>query len=266
MINFKNQKVRYFELIKELAVTDFKLKFQGSVLGYLWSLVKPLMLFAVLYVVFTQFLKIGGNIDHYAVYLLLGVVFWGFFSELTAGSLDSIVSRGDLIRKIYFPRIVLVLSRGITIFITFMLNLFAVFLFIIFTGVDIDLKILFLPLIIIELFILSLGVGLFLSSFFVKYRDIAHIWEIVLQALFYATPILYPLSLVPSPYNKILLLNPVAQVIQDARYVMVTDQTTTAWNSLPLRFIWIPYVLPFIALIFGLIVFNKSAAKFAEEV
>lgn len=122
---------KYSYLIRELALTDFKLKYQGSILGYLWSLVKPLMLFTVLYFVFTQILKIGGSIEHYPVYLLLGVVMWGFFAELTSISLGSIVERGALIRKVYFPRIILVVSRGFTSLLTFLLNLIVVFVFLV---------------------------------------------------------------------------------------------------------------------------------------
>ncbi|PIP31008.1 LPS ABC transporter [bacterium (Candidatus Howlettbacteria) CG23_combo_of_CG06-09_8_20_14_all_37_9] len=257
---------KYISLIKELALTDFKLKYQGSVLGYLWSLVKPLMLFLVLYVVFTRFLKIGGSIEYYPTYLLLGVVMWGFFTEITATSLDAIVCRGDLIRKIYFPRIVLVISRGITSFITFILNLLVVLIFILIIGIPLHLKALLFPLVILELFILSIGIALILSSLFVKFRDLAHIWEVVLQALFYATPILYPLSLVPSKIAKFLMLNPVAQIIQDVRYLLITDQTSTAYRVLGSKLFIIPYLIPFVVFVFGYHLFMKSASKFAEEI
>ena len=121
------EKKNYLELTKELAITDFKLKYQGSVLGYFWSLAKPIMFFLVLYLVFAKFLKIGGSIEHYPAYLLLGVVLWGFFAELTAMSLGAIVSKGDLIRKVFFPRIILVVSGSMTALMTFSLNLIAVF-------------------------------------------------------------------------------------------------------------------------------------------
>jgi ABC-2 type transport system permease protein len=256
----------YIGLTKELSLTDFKLKYQGSVLGYLWSLVKPLMLFVVLYLVFTKVFRVGDSMPHFPVYLLLGVVMWGFFSEITATSLDAIVNKGDLIRKIYFPRIVLVISRGVTSLITFVLNLLIVLVFIIFKGGDIRFESIFFVLLIVELFILAIGVGLFLSALFVRYRDLSHIWEIVLQAAFYATPILYPLSLVPTPYNQLLMLNPVAQIIQDSRYLLITDQTQTVWQIMSFKFYVIPYLLPFVVLFFGYKLFNKSATKFAEEV
>ena len=260
------KKYKYYSLVKELALTDFKLKYQGSVLGYLWSLVKPLMLFLVLYLVFTRVFKLGNSIPHYPVYLLLGVVIWGFFTEITANSLGVIVGKGDLIRKVYFPRIVLVLSGGVTSLITFLLNLIIVFIFMFFTHVDMSYLFPLFLLLIVELFILSIGVGLILSSMYVKFRDLSHIWEIILQAMFYATPILYPLSLVPGPFNKIIMLSPMAQIIQDSRYLLVTQQTETAWMVMSSKIYIIPYVLPLIILIMGYILFEKSAAKFAEEV
>lgn len=266
MIKLKKQNIRYVELVKELSLTDFKLKYQGSFLGYLWSLAKPLMLFAILYIVFTKFLRIGGNIPHYALYLLTGVVFWMFFAETTATSITSIVGKGDLIRKIYFPRMVLVISGATTAMLTFLLNFLAVLIFALINKVPYSPNSILLPAILLELFILVVGIGLFLSSLYVKYRDVSHIWDIVLQGMFYATPILYPLTLVPAPYNKLLVMSPIAQIIQDARYALISTETITAWKILPFKFVWIPYTLPIVIFILGYFQFNKSAAKFAEEV
>lgn len=260
------KKGNYGNLIRELSLTDFKLKYQGSVLGYLWSLAKPLMMFSVLYVVFTQFLRIGSSIEKYTLYLLLGIVMWMFFVEITASSLDAIVGKRDLIRKIYFPRIILVISRALTALITFCLNLIVVFVFLFINGVKPNSNFLLFPVIIIEFFILTVGISLILSALYVKFRDLSHIWEVALMALFYGTPILYPLSLVPIRYAKVLMLNPVAQIIQDARYILITKQAGTSWKLLPPSVVWIPYTLPIITFIFGYWLFNKYAAKFAEEI
>lgn len=261
-----NSKYRYAELIRELALTDFKLKYQGSILGYIWSLAKPLALFLVLYVVFSKFLKIGSSIDNYPSYLLLGIVIWGLFTEITAASLDAIVGKGDLIRKVYFPRIALVLSKGVASLVTFCLNLLVVLVLIAIAGVDIHFKALLFPLLIIEAFILTVGIGLILSSMFVKYRDLSHIWEVGLQVLFYATPILYPVTFIPQKFAKILMLNPMAQIIQDARYILITDQSITAWQIYSWRFLWIPYSMPIVVFIIGYWLFQRSSAKFAEEI
>jgi len=256
----------YTGLVRELALTDFKLKYQGSVLGYLWSLVKPLMTFLVLYFVFTRIFRIGGSIAHYPVYLLIGIVLWEFFSEITSTSILSIVINGDLIRKIYFPRIVLVISQGMTGLMTFVLNFLVAIIFLVFLGVSLHITSILTLFLIFELFILTVGISFILSALFVRFRDISHIWEVLMMVAFYATPILYPLSLVPTPLAKILMLNPMAQIIQDTRYLLVTHQTETVWNVLSWRFAWIPYALSFVILFLGYRIFQKSAAKFAEEV
>lgn len=256
----------YIGLVKELALTYFKLKYQGSVLGYFWSLVKPLMLFLVLLFVFTKVFKLGGSIAHYPVYLLLGIVIWGFFSEITAISLGAIVENGDLIRKVYFPRIVLVIARSVTSLMVFVLNLLVVLVFMFFEKIMPGFSSILVLGLILELFILATGIGLILSSLFVRYRDVAHIWEVVLTAAFYATPILYPLSLAPKRFAGLLMLNPMAQIIQDMRYLLITKQSSTVLGTLPFTLAWIPYALPFLIFAFGYWLFNKSSAKFAEEV
>jgi ABC-2 type transport system permease protein len=259
--------LKYNNLIKTLALTDFKLKYQGSVLGFLWSLFKPLFLFSVILIVFTKVFNLGNSVPFYPVYLLFGIVIWTFFIEATVSCLYSIVSKGDLIRKVYFPRIVLVFSNSFTAFLTLCSNLIIVVLFIIFFGATpLFENIIFVPFLLFELFIFVLGIGLLLGSLYVKFRDIAHIWEIGLQALFYATPILYPLSIVPSNLAKIVILSPLAQIIQDLRFILITRESQTAIGVLGWPLALIPYILPFVIFVVGVFVFEKMAAKFAEEI
>ncbi len=257
-------------LLRELVITDFKLRYQGSVLGYLWSLLKPLMLFAILYIVFVQFFKLGKAIEHYPVYLLLGIVMWTFFTEATAQGMSAIVARGDLIRKINFPKYIIVVSGTISALINLLLNLIIVFVFLIINGVDIHWSLLLLPINIAELYIFSLAIAFLLSAMFVKFRDVSHIWEVVLQGAFYATPILYPVGLVvaASPViAKVLMLNPVAQIIQDARYNVVTHQAVTVNSLIDNPFIAaIPYVLVILSIILASWYFKKSQKYFAENV
>ena len=253
-------------LIKELAITDFKLRYQGSVLGYLWSLMKPIMLFLVMYFVFTRIFRVGNDVPHYPVYLLLGIVMWEFFTEVTSGSMTAIVGQGDLIRKVYFPRIVLVISRSMTALLTFGLNFIAILAFMLYNGVRLNWGILIFPVLVLELTVLIMGISFFLSSLFVRFRDIGHIWDVVIRALFYATPILYPLSIVPQNLAKMQMLNPVAQILQDARYLLITKEAIRAVDILPGYILWVPYVLPLIVFAVGYFIFEKSAAKFAEEV
>jgi ABC-2 type transport system permease protein len=255
-------------LLSELVRTDFKLRYQGSVLGYAWSLLRPLLLFVILYVVFVKFLKLGAGVPHYPVYLLLGIVIWNFFNEMTVQSLGSIVGRGDLIRKIRIPRWIIVFSSSLSALINLMLNLVVIAIFMAVNHVDVTRTILWMPLILAEVYIFALGVSLFLSAAFVKFRDINYIWEVILQAGFYLTPILYPLSRITNlNLQKLILCNPMAQAIQDARYAMVTHQTDTAhrifdggWYQL------IPFIVVALVFVIGLAYFRKDSAYFAENI
>lgn len=255
-------------LLSELVRTDFKLRYQGSVLGYAWSLLRPLLLFLILYIVFVKFLRLGASIPHYPVYLLLGIVIWNFFQEMTSQSLGSIVGRGDLIRKIRIPRWMIVFSSSISALINFFLNLLVVAVFIILNHVDFSAGVLLLPLIFLEVYLFALGCSLFLSAMFVKFRDINYIWEVILQAGFYMTPILYPLSLIPNlTLQKVILLNPMAQAIQDARYVSITKETTTAYTLFEGGWYkFIPFIIVAVVLIGGLAYFRKESKYFAENI
>lgn len=255
-------------LLGELVRTDFKLRYQGSVLGYTWSLLKPLLLFAILYTVFVKFLKLGSGIPHYPIYLLLGIVIWNFFSETTSQSLVSIVQRGDLIRKIRIPRWIIVISASVSALINLGLNLIVIVVFLLLNRVDIRSTILLLPLNLLEVYIFALGVSFILAAAFVKFRDLTNIWEITLQAGFYLTPIFYPLTLISKvEYQKILLINPVAQAMQDARYNVVTDQVVTArslYGDSLLRFV--PFIIIALTLLVGIPYFKKRSKTFAEDV
>lgn len=256
-------------LLRELVVTDFKLRYQGSVLGYLWSLLKPLLLFTILYFVFVRFLKFGEGIEHFEVSLLLGIVLWSFFTEATTQGMQALVSRGDLIRKINFPKYIIVVSGTISALINLLLNLLVVVFFVIINGVDIKWSILLLPLNILELYVFALAIAFALSAVFVKYRDVSHIWEVLLQGLFYATPILYPLTMVIEGASlfiaKILMLNPIAQIIQDARYSAISHETITTVSFLdnPL-YVAIPYSIIAATIIFAVLYFKKNQKYFAE--
>lgn len=255
-------------LLRELVVTDFKLRYQGSLLGYAWSLLRPLLLFLILYIVFVRFLKLGSGVPHYPIYLLLGIVLWSFFTEMTSQSLSSIVARGDLIRKIRIPRWIVVMSSSVSALINLILNLAVVLVFMIVNGVDVGVYAFWFPVILAQIYIFALGVSLFLGAAFVKYRDISHIWEIALQALFYLTPILYPLSIITNvTVQKILLLNPMAQAIQDARNILVTNQTITIAEVFhdPLARL-IPLGITFIVVILGVLYFKKESKYFAENI
>ncbi len=254
--------------MSELVRTDFKLRYQGSVLGYAWSLLRPLMLFAILYVVFVKFLRIGAGVPHFPVYLLLGIVLWQFFADMTTQSLGSIVGRGDLIRKIRIPRWIIVFSSSILALINLALNLLVIGVFMIINKVEVSTAILALPLILLEIYVFALGVSLFLSAAFVKFRDLNYIWEVLMQAAFYLTPILYPLSLITNEtFRKLILLNPMAQAIQDARYSLVTRETLTIRSVFDGGwYVLIPFMIVIASLVIGVWYFKKESRYFAENI
>src|SRR5882672_2539423 len=214
-------------LLKELVITDFKLRYQGSILGYLWSLLKPLMIFLIMYVVFLKFLRFDFGVPHPTVYLFAGIITWNFFSETTGNALSSIVGKGDLLRKINFPKYVIVLASSLNALINLLLNFVVLAMFMVLDGVHFGPELLWIVPIVVELYVFSLALGFILGTMFVRPRDMAQIWEVVMQGMFYAVPMFYPLQLVPEKYAKLLLLNPIAQMMQDMRHVLVSPQTLT---------------------------------------
>ncbi len=253
-------------LLRELVITDFKLRYQGSVLGYAWSLLKPLLMFAILYVVFVKFLKIGAGIPHYPIYLLLGIVLWGFFTEMTGQSLGSIVGREALIRKIRIPRWIIVISASVSALINLSLNLIVVAVFLVINQVELTWSALLLPLTLVEIYVFALGLSFFLAAAFVKFRDLSNIWDIIVQAGFYLTPILYPLSMIPNDFfQKLLLMNPMAQAIQDARHNVVVQDTVTTWSLVSGWKAFIPLVIVAATVAVGVLYFKKHSTSFAEN-
>ncbi len=257
-------------LLSELVRTDFKLRYQGSVLGYAWSVLRPLFLFLILYIVFVNFLKIGGSIPHFPAYLLLGIVLWQFFSDMTTQSLGSIVARGDLIRKISIPRWIIVLSSSLLAVVNLTLNLLVVTVFLVLNKVDVSSAAVLVPLIIFEIYLFALGISLFLSALYVKFRDIGYIWEVFLQAGFYLTPILYPVSLITNEtIQKFIFLNPMAQAIQDARYLLVSQDKAVVTINRVFDAGWysfIPFSFVAVALVIGILYFRKESKHFAENI
>lgn len=257
-------------LLKELTKTDFKLRYQGSVLGYLWALLRPMMLFAILYFVFTKVFRFGDGIPHYAVYLLTGVVLWNFFMESTNQGIQAIVGRGDLIRKISFPKWIVVVSATATALINFAINLAVIIAFALMNGVTPNFGwILILPFV-VELYLLSLGISMLLGAINVKYRDISSIWEVLMQAVFYAVPIIYPISFVMASsvtLAKILMLNPIAQAVQDIRYWLVTKEAVRTWDLIGnIGIKSVPILIVLMVLVLASAYFRKRSKRFAEEI
>lgn len=267
---FKRKYAYSLILLRQLVITDFKLRYKGSILGYLWSVLKPLALFAILYVVFVHFLRVGNAVPHFAVYLLLGVVFWNYFVEVTLTGITAIVGKGDLLRKLSFPRYVIVVAGSLSALINLGINLVVVFFFMVINGVPFTWTSLLVVFPIMELFVFALSLAFILSALFVRLRDINYIWEVVLQGGFYATPILYPVSTIlaaSSLAGKIIMLNPMAQLIQDARAVLVTNQATTITNIYGNAYArLIPIAIVLALAVIAVIYFKKRSPHFAEEI
>lgn len=224
-------------------------------------------MFTIMYLVFVKFLKIGHNIEHPAVYLLLGIVLWNFFGEVTIGSVTAIAGKGDVIRKINFPKYVIVLSNLSSGVINLGLNAIVIAVFMVIAGVTIHWSILLIVPLLLELSIIALGFAFLLSALFVKFKDVSYIWDVIMQAGFYLTPIFYLLTMLPVGFAKLLVLNPLAQIIQDARYAIVTHQSVTIWTLWQSKLLWlVPVGICLFALVLGAWYFRSRSKYFAEEV
>lgn len=252
-------------ILREMVSTDFKVRYQGSALGYVWSLLRPIFQFAILYVVFVYFFKLNRGIEHFPTYLFTGLVLWNFFVEATSTGMTAIVSNGDLIRKISIPRFLVVVATSVSALINLGLNLIVLLVVALLDGVVPSLSWLAMIPILLELYIFSQALAFFLCAAFVKFRDMNYIWEVITQAAFYGTPILYTLSMVPAKFHSILLINPMAQIIQDARYFFVSQTTITGWQAMRWQFAIIPVLLIVASVVFATWYFKRESKLFAEN-
>jgi ABC-2 type transport system permease protein len=259
---------RLWHLTYTLAVTDFKLRFFGSVLGYLWQLIRPLLLFGVLYVVFTQVIRLGSEVELYPVALLLGIVLYMFVSEATSGALTSLVDRENLIRKIDFPRLAVPMSSVLTALFNAGLNLVAVFVFLLAAGAEVRLSWLELPFLIASLTLFTAGLGMLLSSLYVTLRDMRPIWDVVLQVFFYASPIFYPIDVVierSQTLATVMLCNPFATILQQARHALVAPSHPSAAEAIGgTGLLLIPIAIAIAVIAAGFLRFRRTAPRIAE--
>jgi len=257
---------RFFNLMWTLAVTDYKLRFYGSVLGYVWTLARPFLFFGVIYFVFTEIVGLDKNVPNYGVYILFALVMFQFFGEATGNCVASLVTRENLLRKMRFPRLVIPVSVVMTALFNLGMTLIAVFIFAVFSGVYPAFGWLELPVLIALLAVFSLGVGMLLSALFVRYRDVQPIWEVFTQMLFYASPVLYVATMVPESYQRAYLANPIAASLTEMRASVVDPGARHAWEAIgdPIR-ILIPLGIVAVTFALGLWVFKREAPRFAEN-
>jgi ABC-2 type transport system permease protein len=289
----------YRHLTLELAISQFKLRYTQSVLGYLWSLIKPAMIFAITYFIFVDLFKINDGTKFYGLQVLLGVVVWTFFAECTSSSMAAIASNGGLIRKAYFPRSILVIAASLSALFTFLINLTIVFVIAVaLHQIDIGLRIVVVIPLLLELYLLALGISLFLSALFVQFHDVSHLWEVLMQLLFYASGVMFSLTYVlqrlhlalqvgttaeKAPHLvwivQVMAANPIMQTIEDLRHALLTP--VAPWTELvvsghlaavhqyaPLNAAWevpVPFLVVLLVVAGGALTFRSRARSFAEN-
>jgi ABC-2 type transport system permease protein len=255
-------------ILRMIAGTEYKLKYAESALGYVWSIAKPLVMFAVLYTVFGRFFKLNIGFTHYPIYLLIGLVLWNFFVDATTLTMTSLVARSLLLRKLAFPHLVIPVSVTLSVGITFVVNLVVVAVFVGANRIEPSFSWLVIPLLLAELFVFTVAVGLVLATLFVRLRDLNQLWELIAQLLFFASPIIYPVAFLPSWAQHVAFVNPFVQVMQDVRTLVVggpqgvtiTDVYGTSWG----------YVAPLgfcLCMLAGALwLFRRESPWFAERV
>lgn len=258
---------RFVNLTRTLALTEFKLRFFGSALGYLWQLMRPLLLFGVLYVVFTHVLKFQSDAEFYPVALLAGVVMFVFLSESTGAAVTSLVDRENLVRKVQFPRLVVPLSVVATALMNLTLNLVVVIVFLLASGGTVRLGWLEIPFLAAALALFSAALSTLLSALYVRYRDVKPVWEVTLQMLFYGTPIFYTLDVINNEtLERLMLLNPLAVIIQQFRHAAIDPSHPSAatvaggWT-----FLLLPAGILLALIVGGYRYFDREAPRIAED-
>jgi len=260
---------RFLHLTMTLAYHDWKLRFFGSVLGYLWSLLRPLMLFGILYLVFSHVIRIGSGVENYPVQLLVGVIMFTYFGDVAGGAVESLVESEGLVRKVAFPRLVIPLAVAMTASFNLVLNLVTVGVFLAIAGVEPRPEWLLLPLPIALLVVFSAGTGMLLSALFVPFRDVRPIWDVVQQALFYATPIFYPIEAVvdrSDTLGTIVMCSPLALIVQSVRNLLLgppTPAPNDVLGSTPM--LLVPLGIIVLVALLGYAVFTRMAPTVAER-
>lgn len=246
-----------FSLIKKISFIDFKLRFNSSVLGFAWSLLNPLLMLTVLFIVFSVLLK--SPVKHYSLFVLLGIISWNFFSIGTMNGMVSVLNKASLIKKVNFKKEILVFASCLTSFYCFLLNLVVFFIMMLISGVQFQLTNLYYLISLLSLFIQTLGISFFLSAFYTKFRDLNEIWSVLLQAGFFLAPIIYPISLIPESYIRFYFLNPFSRILTESRKLLISNTPTTV------RFVGITFIMSLIIFLVGYIVFKLREPKMVEE-
>jgi ABC-2 type transport system permease protein len=257
---------RFVNLTLMLAVTDFRLRYFGSVLGYVWSLVRPLLFFGVVYVVFTEIFHAGKGIPHYPVYLLASIILWTFFIETTTSSVQCLLAREGLLRKMRFPRLVIPLAVGLTALFNLCTNSLAVLVFAIAEGISPRLSWLEVPLLVALMATLAVGIGMLLSALYIRFRDVQPIWEVISQILFYGSPIIYTAAKYPASFVEFAMCNPIAAILTQMGHAFVDPSMhSAAFYIGGVAHLLIPLGIIVFMFVLGLWFFNREAPRIAER-
>jgi len=257
---------RMFDLLFLIAVTDFRKVYFSTVLGYVWSLFRPLVLFAVLLFVFTQIFRIGSQVENYPVLLLFNIVVFGFFQEATLAAVMSVMAQEGVVRKTQFPRLVIPLATALTALFNLGVNLVVVLFFILAFGVAPMWTWLLAPVALLALTVLTTAICLLVSSLYVRFRDVGIIWGVLATALFYATPVLYPIEIVPERFHGLILANPLTPIFLELRRLVIDPNAPGALEAAGSWLQLMPaIVIAFVTCVLSVWVFHREAPRIAEE-
>jgi ABC-2 type transport system permease protein len=261
----------YMRVLRVVGAIEFKAKYAGAALGYVWSIAKPLAYFGVLWLVFAHLLRTANQTHDFTIFLLIGILLYTFFVDTVSSMLPSIVTGGSVLRRLAFPPILVPLSASVGIGITFCANMSALAVFIGIQKVTPRREWLFVPLLLAELCIFCVGIGLLVAALYVRFRDVVQIWELTAQLLFFASAIFYPIGILPVWAQRIAFLNPFVQVMQDVRRAVLggpngpNDATAaTVYGGAGGRLI--PILIAVLLFVGALAFFRREGRYFAERV
>ncbi len=251
------RKISFYQ-IKDLTLNEFRVRYKNAKFGYFWSIIAPLVMLIILYIIFSLIFTLEG--PHYQLFLLIGIIYWNFISEATSAAMGSILSKASLFTKTNFPPYAIVVSSIATTFINFLIN-FAIFFIVAYLlNLKLNLKVLYLPIYFIEIFFLVLGISLFLCALYPKFRDLQYIWNLCLLVGFWISPIIYKETSIPHSFMKYYMLNPLARIINETRDILIFDYMPSLKQQV--------ITIAIIAIIFqiGIFTFMKRSKTFIEDV
>jgi len=249
---------RELDLIAELAWTDFKMRYNSSKLGFVWSFLNPLMMLTTLYVVFHLLMR--SNIEQYPLFLLLGIILWNYFAESTVAGIAAVSNKAPLINRIRFRKDIIVFASGLTTLLSFTLNMIVFAVFMLVFGAGLSWHVLYLPVVVFQFLMLTLGISFGLGAVYTRYHDTKHIWEVLLQIGFFLTPIFYQVGIIPPEYAGAYMLNPVTRIITSARELILYHQMADAGSQV------VTFVICASALAGGYAYFRSRRDYLADEV